>query len=98
MRILRHFKRVMVRSIWIVSGRVMNEILQVVKMVLSLEQCAFTVKRYYETHLLKYVCDDFIQEFSNFVPPPDNAILILIFKNSKTNIHSMIYPDWDNSL
>ncbi len=43
----------------------MNEALQVAKMVLSLEQCAFIVKQYYETHLLKCVCDDFIQEFPN---------------------------------
>ncbi len=34
----------------IVSSRVMNNVLKVTKMVLSLEQCVFIVKRYYETH------------------------------------------------
>ncbi len=38
----------------------MNDVLQVAKMVSSLEQHAFIVKRYYKTPLLKYVRDDFI--------------------------------------
>ncbi len=45
----------------------MNEVLQVAKMVLSPEQCAFIVKWYYETHSLKHVRYEFIQEFLNFV-------------------------------
>ncbi len=61
----------------------MNEVLEIVKMVLSLEQCAFIVKWHYETHLLKRVCEDFIQEFLNSVSPSSHAILNLIkkFKN-----------------
>ncbi len=45
----------------------LNEVLQVTKMVLSLEQRAFIVKRYCEIHLLKSVRYDFIQEFLNSV-------------------------------
>ncbi len=52
-----------------VSSRVMktNEVLQVTKMVLSLEQCAFIVKWYYETYSLECVYNDFIQKFPDFV-------------------------------
>ncbi len=47
----------------------MNEVLQVTKIVLSPEQRAFIAKWYYETHLLKRVSDDFIQEFTNSASP-----------------------------
>ncbi len=43
----------------------MNEVLEVAKMVLSLEHPAFIVKLYYETHSLKRIHNDFIQEFLN---------------------------------
>ncbi len=61
----------------------MNEVLRVTKIVLLLEQCAFIVKRYYETHSLKCIRDDFTQEFPNFVSSLNHAILNLIkkFKN-----------------
>ncbi len=42
------------------------------------KQGAFTVKRYYKTHLLKHVHNDFIMEFPNSVSPPNHAILNLI--------------------
>ncbi len=76
----------------------MKEALQVAKMVLLLEQRAFIVKWYYETCLLKYVCDTFIQEFPNSVSPSNHAILNLILKNLKMNIHSMIYHTGDGHL
>ncbi len=41
----------------------MNEVMQVTKMNLMLEQRGFIIKWYYETHMLKRVCDHFIQEF-----------------------------------
>ncbi len=58
--------------------------LQVTKMVLLLQQRAFIVKQCIK-HLLKRVCDNFIQEFPNSVSPPGHVILNLIFKKSKTN-------------
>ncbi len=63
-----------------------NKVLQVAKMVLSLEQGAFIVKRYYETHSLKHVCNNFIEEFSNSVSPSNHAILNSIkkFENEHT--------------
>ncbi len=57
----------------------MNEVLQVTKIVLLLEQCVFIVKQYYETHSLKHVRNDFMQEFPNFVSPSNHATLNLIF-------------------
>ncbi len=57
-----------------------NEVLQVTKMVLSQEQCAFIVKQYYEACSLKRILDDFILEFPNSVSPFNNAILNLIKK------------------
>ncbi len=64
----------------------MYQSIAVTKMVLPLEQCAFIVKWYCETHSLKSVHDDFIQEFLNSVSSSNYAILNLIFLNSKTDI------------
>ncbi len=58
----------------------------------------FIVKWYYETHSLKRVCDDFIQEFLNSVSLSNHAVLNLIFKKSKMNTGSMIYHIQDNHL
>ncbi len=55
-------------------------------MVLSLEQCAFIMKWYYETHSLKHVCIHFIQEFPNSVSPFNRITPNLIFLNSKMSI------------
>ncbi len=46
-------------------------------MVLLIEQRTFTVKQYYESHSLKYVRDDFIQEFPNSISPSYHTILNL---------------------
>ncbi len=56
----------------------MNEVSHVAKMVLSLEQCVFIVKQYYETHSLKHVRNDFIQEFLNLVSSFNRAVLNFI--------------------
>ncbi len=61
----------------------MNEVLQVTETVLSLEQCAFILKQYYETNLLKRVCDEFIQEFPNSKSPSNLAVLNLFKKLEK---------------
>ncbi len=58
----------------------MNEGLQVTKMVLSLQR-AFTAKWYYETHSLKCVCDDFIQELRNSMTSSNHTIQNSIKKN-----------------
>ncbi len=68
----------------------MNKVLHVTKMILSQEQCAFIVKQYYGTHLLKCVCADFIQEFPNSVSPSNNAILNLMKKiENKCALHDL---------
>ncbi len=64
----------------------MNEILQIAKMVLSLEQYAFIVKRYFETHLLKHVCDDSIQKFPNSVSLFNRVVLNLIQKSENNHL------------
>ncbi len=58
MRAMFHFIQIalIVVELW------MNDVLQVPKMVLLLEQCAFIVKRYFETYSLKRVRNDFIQD------------------------------------
>ncbi len=54
-------------------------------MVLWLEQCVFIVKWYHETHSLKLVHHDFIQEFPNSVSLSNHAKLNLIkFENEYT--------------
>ncbi len=58
----------------------MNEVLQVAKMVSSLEQCAFIVKWYHETHSLKCVPTDLIQEFLNSICQSNLTILNLLTK------------------
>ncbi len=60
----------------IVSCQIMNKrVLQVARMILSLEHCVFMVKGYHETHLLKHFCNDSIQEFLNSVSPYSYSIL-----------------------
>ncbi len=51
----------------------------------------------YETHSLKRVCDDFIQEFLNCISS-SHAVQDLIKKKLKMNIHSIIYFTWDDRL
>ncbi len=55
-------------------------------MVLLLEQRAFIMKWYNETHSLKHICDDFIQIFLNSVSASNYAKpnLIKKFENTHT--------------
>ncbi len=70
----------------------MNEMFQVTKIVLSLEQCAFIVKWYDETHFFKCV-----RKFPNSVTPFNHAILLLK-KIRKQTYARMIYRTWDDHL